>query len=181
MVFSVIIFPAIAQNNNDTLVDEIIVKFKNVPIELQKKNIINRTGIQAIDSLNKLYNCISIRQLFSNQEFPGLDKNSSLAKIYSLRFKTKLPSKLLVSFYLSTGNLDQAEPVKIGNKQGSLAVVPNDQYFSRQWAFVNNGTFAYKGIVLAKLGADMKVTEAWDIQKGDSSIIVAIRMSQIMV
>jgi subtilisin family serine protease len=172
--FSVLIFPVIAQNNSDTLVDEIIVKFKNVPIELQKKSITIRTGIPAIDSLNRLYNCISMKQLFSNQEFPGLDKNSSLAKIYSLRFKVKVPSKLLVSFYLSTGCLEHAEPVKIGNKQGSLAVIPNDQYFSRQWEFVNNGTFAYKGVVLAKLGADMKVTEAWDIKKGDSSIIVAI-------
>jgi hypothetical protein len=163
-----------AQSAGDTLVNELILQFKQVPPLVQSGYNSVRTGVHALDSLNILFDCISIQRLFSDREFPGLGKSSCLARIYSLRFKQLLSAKRLISAYLQTGYFEHAETVKTGVSQSSKAVIPNDQYFSRQWAFLNNGTFSYNGVVLGKSGADMKVTEAWDIQKGDSAIIVAI-------
>lgn len=48
--------------------------------------------------------------------------------------------------------------------------IPNDTYFSRQWGVYNDGSFSNAG----KPGADIGLLQAWDIEKGDSTIILAI-------
>jgi hypothetical protein len=170
-----IVSPGFSQTEQDTLVDEIIIKVMDIPFFNSHANGTTiLSGIKALDSLNRLFGCSSMQPLFPEKQFPGLKKSKSLSAIYDLKFSKKLSARALISSYLQIGAIEHAQIIRTGKILGTRAVIPNDQYFYRQWPFYNNGTFSYNGIILAKAGADMKVTEAWDIQKGDSAIIVAI-------
>lgn len=52
-----------------------------------------------------------------------------------------------------------------------MLTVPNDSYYYAQWGLKNNGTF---NLSPAVAGADIKMEQAWDIETGDSDIIVAV-------
>ncbi len=68
--------------------------------------------------------------------------------------------------YMSDPLVEYAEPNYI--RKGT-ATIPNDQFFSQQWALHNIGTFA-GGFV----DADIDAIEAWDITTGSSQIIIAV-------
>jgi subtilisin family serine protease len=53
-------------------------------------------------------------------------------------------------------------------------VTPNDEYFYRQWHSVNDGKYTMGGVFTPKADADIDMDEAWEIEQGDSSVIVAI-------
>ena len=55
--------------------------------------------------------------------------------------------------------------------RGEPDLIPNDQYFNRQWALKNDGTWIQGS---GTPGADIKATQAWDITTGSSSIKVGI-------
>jgi thermitase len=54
------------------------------------------------------------------------------------------------------------------------ATIPNDPYFKYQWPLYNDGTFTTPYYPTVKARADMKTTLAWEIEQGDSNIVVAI-------
>lgn len=54
----------------------------------------------------------------------------------------------------------------------SQALVPNDPYFANLWWMRNDGTFSY-GEATPRVDADIDMTEAWEITRGDSSIVLA--------
>lgn len=72
--------------------------------------------------------------------------------------------------YMSDPNVEYAEP----NYMRCASVKPNDTYFRDQWALLNTGKYAN-----GTRGADIKVTKAWDIFRGNSSVIVAVLDSGI--
>ncbi|MEO6095645.1 MAG: S8 family serine peptidase [Fibrobacteria bacterium] len=54
-------------------------------------------------------------------------------------------------------------------------LIPNDAQYHKQWALNNDGTFRpFTGNPVVKAGADMAMQKAWEIQTGDSSIIIGI-------
>ena len=53
---------------------------------------------------------------------------------------------------------------------GSGAGQPNDALFFRQWGAHNDGSFNFSAVP----DADMDLPEAWDIQTGSSSVIIAV-------
>jgi thermitase len=54
------------------------------------------------------------------------------------------------------------------------ATIPNDPYFKYQWPLYNDGSYLPACYPSVKAGADMKTTLAWDIEQGDSNVVVAI-------
>jgi subtilisin family serine protease len=71
-----------------------------------------------------------------------------------------------VTKYMSDPLVEYAEPNYI---RKASATIPNDQFFSQQWALHNTGTFA-GGFA----DADIDAIEAWDITTGSSQIIIAV-------
>jgi subtilisin family serine protease len=49
-----------------------------------------------------------------------------------------------------------------------LAFTPNDTFYAQQWAMRNDGTTG------GTLDADADVQEAWDIERGDANVVVAV-------
>ncbi|MEW6001326.1 MAG: S8 family serine peptidase [Nitrospirota bacterium] len=68
--------------------------------------------------------------------------------------------------YVSDPNVEYAEPNYV---RCVASTVPNDTYFGDQWALLNTGTYAS-----GTAGADIKATDAWDITRGNSNIVVAV-------
>jgi subtilisin family serine protease len=86
-----------------------------------------------------------------------------------------LPEDISVSdaieLYMSDPNVEYAEPNYLRQLDSSHAtpVIPNDEYFDRQWALLNDGLYAD-----GTPGADIKATTAWGITKGDKDLVVAV-------
>jgi subtilisin family serine protease len=81
----------------------------------------------------------------------------------------KLPKGLSVKDailqYMSDPNVEYAEP----NYMMHIVQIPNDQYFSQQWALLNTGQFAN-----STPNADISAPKAWDISTGSRDIIIAV-------
>ena len=59
-----------------------------------------------------------------------------------------------------------AEPSSVGFDDELY--IPNDSEFGQQWALNNTGQTG------GRTGADVKATQAWDIQRGDPEVVIAI-------
>jgi subtilisin family serine protease len=80
------------------------------------------------------------------------------------------PQELLT--YLSAcKQVYTAEMDAWGSIDGQQQVVPSDPDFNLQWALKNDGTFSLSP---ATSGADISMEQAWEIEQGDSSIVVAV-------
>ncbi len=131
------------------------------------------TGIASIDSLNAVYGCTSIVKRFSGKT-EAVDWD--LDKSYLLNFAADIDVVAARVKYLATGQFARLNlnlPIKV--EGGSAAHVPNDTRYSSQWALNNDSiTVATAFSTPARIGADMRMENAWDCEKGDTTIIVAI-------
>lgn len=64
-----------------------------------------------------------------------------------------------------------SEPSEI-SFDDDLVAPPNDQYFNKLWGLRNNGQIVNGA--RGKKGIDIDILDAWDITKGDKSIVLAI-------
>ncbi|MCP4522297.1 MAG: S8 family serine peptidase [Cytophagales bacterium] len=146
----------VAQQTNS----QIIIKLKSdskLSIE-PTKQVFNHTSL---DSINDVFSLKSIK-LTGNQE-----------NTYLLNFESSNINSL-IKFYQKTNLFEYVEANFTGKGAGvqsETSIIPNDTYFSRQYAFYNDGTFSLSP---AKEDADIVMDLAWDIEQGDESIIVAV-------
>ncbi|HRE42174.1 MAG TPA: S8 family serine peptidase [Ignavibacteria bacterium] len=58
---------------------------------------------------------------------------------------------------------------------------PNDEFYYKQWYLSNDGTIQPSGgRVASKIGADINILKAWEIEKGSNDLIVAVLDSGIL-
>ena len=126
---------------------EFIVKFKESSI-----------SCVSVDNLNEKYRVSSMEKIFKNSE------NTILDNIYLLKVPDDSDILSIVNDYVMNPNVVYAEPNYIGYR----CVVPNDADFENQWALHNTGQTGGTD------DADIDAVEAWDIETGDSDIIIAI-------
>lgn len=77
-----------------------------------------------------------------------------------------------IAFFSQDANIEYAQP----NYQISVPKIPNDTYFSQQWALDNTGQ-PIGDVEPPRSGtdnADIDAPEAWNIQTGDGSVIMAV-------
>jgi subtilisin family serine protease len=132
---------------NDFIPGELIVKFHN-------KDALKSTKIEA---LNDRYQINSIDKVFKNSE------NTRLEHIYIFNLPENSDMTEIVHQYHSCVDVVYAEP----NYVLYLPLVPNDEHFDWQWTLDNTGQSG------GKPDADIDAVEAWDIEIGDPSIIIA--------
>ena len=83
---------------------------------------------------------------------------------------SEMDAKIISEELKSTGLFHHVQPNYFHTIE-DCAVEVDDQYFHRQWNLINEGTSAQGN---GTAGADMNVTEAWEITMGSSDIKVAI-------
>jgi subtilisin family serine protease len=136
--------------------NRIVVKFDPSIVRTMKKGtlISGKTGIPALDQIGKQYKVASIRS-----QFPGAKKKSfkgktiDLAGWHKVRFGAKVDILDIVEKYKAMPGVLDAQPVSIH----TIDKEPIDPEYYSQWHLPN-----------------IQTPEAWDIETGNSEIIVAI-------
>lgn len=163
IAFLIVLNISQSKEQTDYVQDELILKF--LPETAHKTAFTSlNTDNTVLDSLNKLNKVTSITQL----------GKSMLKNTYLFHFEQKQDIDSLIEMYMKTGLFEYVEPNFIGTGGGEtelLETFPNDPLFARQYNFYNDGTFkASKAIA----GADTDMELAWQIETGDSNLIVAV-------
>lgn len=154
-----------AQKSNNYAPNQLIVKFKASTV-VDHKNCVstNRFKHRVLDSLNTVYQLQKIQ----------LTGNKKKKDTYILYIDTNKSLKKVIQNYEQTGLFEFVEPNFIGTsggKQGMLQTIPNDTHFSKQWGLFNEGSFSLSPAVE---DADIDMDLAWDVETGDTSIIIAV-------
>lgn len=157
--------------NQNFVKGEILIKLKEsnrgkIYLNSASKSL----GINSLDQLNRAHKVKNIEAIGNYQK--------------TLTFLVQLNSTeevgQLCKIYSGNENVEFAEPnyiVSLAGERGvDMTTTPNDTYFaSRQWGMKNNGSFTVSGMTMGvTAGADVKMTEAWDIETGDPNMIIAV-------
>ncbi|MEM6725460.1 MAG: S8 family serine peptidase [Bacteroidota bacterium] len=165
LCFMFLSFPLLSQDVNRYAKDQLVFQFSaNYQVDAETAIKQMTFGYRSLDLLNAQLGLASI-QLTGNRH----TKNT-----FVLTYATPMDIPALVDAYKQLTFFEFVEPNFIGTttgKQGFLPILPNDAFFGRQYALVNDGSF-FLGNVTAD--ADIDMEDAWDIEQGSSDIIVAV-------
>jgi len=124
------------------------------------------TGIASIDILNRGCGVISAEKIFGNDPVP------SLSNVYKFILDDDADVLGVVREYNSDSCVVYAEPNYIYTiqkaQEKTLGIIPDDKYFSDQWALHNTGQTG------GTFDADIDAPEAWEIEKGSSNVVIAV-------
>ncbi|HTY13051.1 MAG TPA: S8 family peptidase [Candidatus Omnitrophota bacterium] len=104
--------------------------------------------------LVKFKPAVSASSINSINQIAGASVVTRLPEVGAMEISSGATVDQLLAAYKADPNVEYAEPDFI---YPPMSTIPNDTYFSRQWGLVN-----------------IKAPQAWDIQKGSASVIIAI-------
>ncbi len=167
--------------------EKVIVKTKKeLKISEATGKISTRTGIPSLDKKIEDYKVNKIESVFrQNNGDAELYEKLGMGRIYVFYFDTFNSQTAVdaVKDFSSESEVEFSEPVftgeAAGKKELKLSLPPNDEMFSKQWYLDNEGQIAPTGRGNAKIGADINIINAWDVEQGSEEIIVAILDSGI--
>ncbi|TVQ15441.1 MAG: hypothetical protein EA361_05660, partial [Bacteroidetes bacterium] len=175
---------------------ELVIKFRadyakhleQNPVDIDKNGIV-RFHIPQLDRLNELYGAKSAVQHFSSGAFKNGFTERHKAWGFHLWYRLELDEKAdipsVIEQYARIRELEVAEPVLVKEIIGThndedfrfvdaeqlknaSKWTPNDPQFGNQWHYHNTGQ--QNGTP----GSDISLTQAWELEKGDTAVIVAI-------
>jgi len=170
-----IIPPKQDPDNPQYVKSEILIKFKDdTQLNRSLSKSSTKTGLSSIDNLNQKYQVEKMEKVFKNakprltkptfKDYTGkIHKVPNLNKIYKLKYKSDIDPLELSKKYAKDNSIEYAEP----NYIAQICVKPNDPYFSDQWGLHNTGQYHLED-------ADIDAPEAWEVEKGDTSVIIGI-------
>lgn len=142
------------------------------------------TGIASLDNLNRKFKVKKIQRVFEiNNGDVELYRKLEMSKIYVVHFDENIDTYNVVKEYGNNENVEYSEPVFTGIAAGQKESVnnnlPNDTYFSLQWYLNNNGNIKPSSGNVAKVGEDINMVKAWEVEDGSDDVIIAILDSGI--
>ncbi|MFA5648092.1 MAG: GEVED domain-containing protein [Bacteroidales bacterium] len=175
---------------------------KSIPdvVYTAKSNGFVVTGIKAVDNLNQEFGAVTFTPLLNgyydksenNSQYRERHKAWGFHLWFTVEVNSKADVKEMVKKYSSLSEVEYAEPIykkklighvdptlkpnlssiKNNDPEGkgdkSSKWAPNDAGYSSQWHYHNTGQNS------GTVNKDIDLPEAWDIEKGSSSVIVAI-------
>ncbi len=140
--------------------DRLIVVMKGEAGELNMRLSINdivHIGESEFDKISDRFVVTGMKKQFPGSQPGPLSKSAELARYYKIRFESGTLEEAMEA-YRNHPMVDRVEPIGI---QAAYAT-PNDFYYSYQW-HLNQAS-----------DHDIDAPEAWDIEAGSTSTIVAI-------
>lgn len=179
-----------AQNNYEPgklrlkLTEEMAAEFEDVS---RSQKTINAKSLHSIQftELESQYDTSDYKRVFPNAgKHEEKHRKYGLHLWYEVDVDASMDLMKIAEGYTNTLGVQKAEPVYIpenidAKQDVNIVPVPklngssNDPLFDDQWGYDNNGQTG------GKSGADISLLEAWDIQTGNSDVIVAISDSGI--
>lgn len=176
------LFIKITEAASNTLKDELLVA---------KRGVVS-TGISELDNLNSLYSVSSytpvLHGLYEMSAASTARRHLHREYGFHLWFELTIDNSSdiikAVKDFSRLESVETAEPVyrkSIIEPVSSIQVTPNeehtrwrpnDPYYNHQWALRNYGQ-TIRGVP-GRVGADMNIEDAWEMERGLSSVIVAV-------
>ncbi|WP_296296452.1 subtilase family N-terminal domain-containing protein [Lentimicrobium sp.] len=141
-------------------------------------------GLPGTDQLNRQFGVTEVRKTFAaamqNTRFADRHRAWGFHLWYDLIVSESTDLRAMVSAYTLPGEIELSEPVYrkhlIGNvmnpiqlpPETGLNYTPNDPQYNAQWHYHNTGQQG------GTTDADIDLPEAWNINRGDTEVIVAI-------
>ncbi len=147
-------------------------------------------NIQAVDQLAAAVNVTKIAPTFSSpalaEQYSSRHQAWGLHLWFDLHVSPEQDITSVIQMFFDLEEVDVAEPVYLKQlvsgevfewdedaflipaKDNGEGWFPNDSQFDNQWHYHNTGQTG------GTPGADIRMPQAWDIEKGDSTILVAI-------
>jgi thermitase len=149
-----------AQNKTPKVENEIIVQFKVDQPKMM--DVVARFDAPTLLALSAHLDVKDMK--------PIINKTSN--NIVRLVFNpSEFSLEQIIELYKNTGYFEYVEPNFIATGSGVENTQPNDTQYGKQWGLKNDGTFSNAP---ATIGADIEMEQAWDVETGDSSMVVAI-------
>lgn len=122
-------------------------------------------GIATLDRLNAQFGVRSIEHVFA-PEFTAdsLAAAHGLDGVYKLTLPPETHLATVIAAYQADPAIEYAEP----NRIYYATFTPDDTDFAKQWALHNTGQTG------GRADADIDMPEAWDAQRGNGAILIAI-------
>jgi len=158
---------------------KISVKFYR---NMKERNILqsgnNSLNTFFLNILNNQTHIIAFEPLFKqsllNEDLKTQHEKYGLDLWYTLTFDSDIDVKRVYTELKKTSFFEVVEPVyKVhlnneNNQLNAIEFIPNDPRFNEQWHYYNTGQ------ANGKIGKDIKLNEAWDIETGKPSVIVSV-------
>ncbi|MBW6515925.1 MAG: S8 family serine peptidase [Candidatus Cloacimonetes bacterium] len=135
-------------------------------------------GLPEIDELNSLFEVHTITKLFDSpalkNEFAARHRLWGFHLWYELRFDSEEDIRDIVMAYrklkeiISWVGPEYKKQLVFDEAERVSRWIPDDPQFSNQWHYHNTGQAG------GTPGADISLVDAWDIEKGDPNVVVAI-------
>ncbi|HQY20656.1 MAG TPA: S8 family serine peptidase [Ignavibacteria bacterium] len=168
---------------------------KELPVSEATGEISLSSGISSLDKKLESYKVEKVKRVFKlNNGRKDLYEKFEMNRIYVLFLseENKFDIESIVSDLNEEESVEYCEPVSSGYAAGVKELQtknifsdsnpennPNDEMFYKQWYLQNNGSVDPTSGGLPKLGADIKIVYAWDIEEGSDEVVVAILDSGI--
>lgn len=178
--------------NSHKSVKKIFLKTKKeLPVSEATGEISIRSGFLSLDKKLESYKVEKVKRVFRlNNGRKDLYEKFEMNRIYVLFLseENKFDIVSIVSDLNEEENVEYCEPVSSGYAAGVKELhsknifsdnSPNDEMFYKQWYLQNNGSVDPTSGGLPKVGADIKIVYAWDIEEGSDEVVVAILDSGI--
>jgi len=133
--------------------NELIIKFKDDVSGFFCFDDLFDTGVFSLDFLNMKYDVVSQEKLFGHSV-----RSEYMSNFYKLSFSDDVDLSSLIEEYSDLDFVDFVEP----NYVYSICEMPDDPLFGSQWGLDQSND------------CDIDAPEAWDIETGDSDIVVAV-------
>ncbi|MDP8235065.1 MAG: S8 family serine peptidase [Candidatus Erginobacter occultus] len=122
-------------------------------------------GLPSLDDLNRRFEASAIRPVFSaDPRHLRRHRKWGLDRWFEIRLDTADPLPKAVAAYQNDGNVEIAEPIY----RKELHWLPDDPRVGEQWHYRNTGQTG------GTPGADIKLEDAWELERGDPSVIVQV-------
>ncbi|UCH15681.1 MAG: S8 family serine peptidase, partial [Bacteroidales bacterium] len=150
-------------------------KLKEMPsqVRVTTRQDFVRTGISSVDALNAKHRTRGFRRMFPYAgRFESRHKQHGLHLWYEVEIDERDSSRIhsIISEYNANRDIDIAEAIPEYKLYDNYtpSFIPNDPLFDNQWHYHNTGQTG------GTVGADIDLVNAWDIEKGDTGVIVAV-------
>ncbi len=140
-------------------------------------NDARRSDARQFTQLNQRYGVRTIRRVFpASGRFEAAHRRFGLHRWYEVAFADTLSTEVqqVLAHYRANPLITLAEPVYRRSLQTSTSwaegdtVFANDPRFAKQWHYYNTGQSG------GTVAADIQLTTAWSVTRGDARVIVAI-------
>jgi subtilisin family serine protease len=131
----------------------VVVKIRSAAAAQSLSKAGTGTGLSSLDTRLRRFNAISVQKMFRHKPIPPGSGIPDISRILKIRIPEQLNPVIVAHELERDPNVEYAEPVFVRRP----CAVPNDSRYNEQQYL-----------------SQIHAPEAWDVQKGDSNVVIAI-------